>query len=219
MFYNPYPWMNFYGFDAMRPANSYVRVFHASPDAPAVDVYANGSLIAANLRYRGFTEYLTIPPGQYTVQAFAAGTTSNPVINTNVEIPAQSIFTAAAVGRLANIGLQLIPDPLIQRVPGRAYVRFGHLAPGAPNVDVVLQNGTRWFSDVTYTEITGYIAVNPETYTFYLRPAGSSENVLYVPNIRLLPDKIYTIYAVGLVGGNPPLQVLIPLDGSTYIRP
>ena len=201
------------------PDNSYVRVLHASPDAPPVDVYANGNIIARNLAYRGFTEYLTVPPGNYNIRVFPAGSTTNPVIDTNVNVPPRSIFTVAAVGRLAEIGLFPVQDPVMPIPPGRVMLRFVHLSPNAPNVDVVLPNGTPLFSNVGYRQITNYIPVNPGTYTIYVRVAGTNQNVLYVPNIRLSSNRFYTVYAVGLAGGNPPLQVLIPLDGNSYIRP
>jgi hypothetical protein len=48
---------------AQVPANtSWVRVVHASADAPAVDVLANGSLVFQGLKFKSFTEYTPIPP-------------------------------------------------------------------------------------------------------------------------------------------------------------
>ena len=49
---------------------SYVRVFHASPNAPAVDIYVNGSLVFENLSYKEFTEYVPLPMGEYNVQVY-----------------------------------------------------------------------------------------------------------------------------------------------------
>lgn len=216
MFYYPYFPQNDY-FISLRQSNSYIRLLHASPDAPAVDIYANGSLLARNLAYRGFTEYMTIPAGRYNIRVFPTGTMINPVMETIVEIPPQSIITIAVVGGLPEISLQLIPDPALTVPEGMLMLRFAHLAPGAPNVDVTLPNGTRVFSNVAYRQVSDYIPVNPGTYTFQLRPAGSGAVVLNVPNIRLLPGRLYTIYAVGFAGGTPGLQMLIPLDGGSYI--
>jgi len=66
---------------------SYVRLLHASPNAPAVDVYAGGKLIAGNLAYIQFTPYMKLQKGKYNIKVFAAGTTENPVINTVIELP------------------------------------------------------------------------------------------------------------------------------------
>jgi len=196
---------------------SYVRLLHASPNAPAVDIYANGSPIARNLSYRNFTEYLAIPGGNYNIVIFPAGQTVNPVLNTNINIPGGSIFTVAAIGLLPNITLLPVNEPRISIPTGKLMLRFVHLSPNAPNVDLEMQTGEIAFSNVAYQGITQYIPLDSGTYTFNLKVTNTNQNVLYVPNIRLETGRFYTIYAIGLVAGAPPLQVLIPLDGNTYI--
>lgn len=202
----------------MRAEKSYIRILHASPDAPAVDIYANDMLIAQNLSYKSFTEYLSVVPGNYNIRVFPSGNTTTPVINTNLNIPANSIFTVAASGMLSNIGLFPISEPITAIPPGKLFIRFVHLSPDAPDVDIVLPDGSVLFSNVGYKGVTNYIPVNPGTYTINVNPAGTDKTVLYVPNITLTSGKFYTIYAVGLVQGPPPLQVLIPLDGNSYIK-
>lgn len=197
---------------------TFIRVLHASPDAPAVDVYVNNNLVAKGLRYREFTKYLSLLPGLYNLKVYPSGNTSNTIVDMNVNIPARSIFTAAAIGLMPNISLQLINEPHIQRIPGKTYVRFAHLSPTAPNVDITLPNGVKLFSDVEYKEVTEYIPVNPGMYSIQARAAGTENIVLRVPRIKLLPNRFYSIYAVGLPGGTPPLQVLIPLDGNSYLK-
>ncbi|MCY6370876.1 DUF4397 domain-containing protein [Clostridium ganghwense] len=197
---------------------SYIRIFHASPDAPPVDVYANGKLIARNLPYKNFTEYLQVPAGNYNIKVFPTGKTINPVIDTNVTLDPETIYTVAAADTLANLKLIPYVDPIIPKVKNKAYVRFGHLSPNTPNVDITLPDGKILFGDVGFEDLTNYIAVDPGVYTLQARPAGTSEVALTIPNIRFKEDRFYTVYAVGLLGETPPLQVLIPLDGNTYIE-
>jgi hypothetical protein len=106
---------------------------------------------------------------------------------------------------------------VFNRKPGRAYVRFVHLSPNAPNVDVST-GGNKVFSNVGYKKATDYVEVKPGVYNFNVTVSENGQNVLTVPNTRLLPNRIYSIYAVGLAGSSPPLQVLIPLDGNTYLE-
>ncbi|MDO7788152.1 DUF4397 domain-containing protein [Desulforamulus aquiferis] len=198
--------------------SSYIRVLHASPDAPAVDVYANNTALARNLSYRNFTEYLQVPAGTYNLRVFPAGTMTNPVIDTTIEIPDRSIFTVAAKGRLADIGLLLVPDTPGTVPQGMINIRFVHLSPNAPNVDITLPDGTILFSNVPYQGITEYSTISPGTYTLQAREAGTNNIILNVPNQTFAPNRFYTAYAVGLVGETPPLQLLTPLDGNSYIR-
>lgn len=200
------------------PDTSYVRILHASPDAPPVDIYINNMKTVSNLAYKDFTEYLQLAPGRYNVKVFPTGQRNNPVINTNVDIPPRAILTVAAVDKLENIGLLPIEDTPLPTGQGRAYIRFGHLSPSAPKVDIRLPNGKVIFENVEFKEVTDYISAYPGNYGLEVYVAGTDQRVLQVPNVMLKPNRIYTVYAVGLVGEEPPLEVLIPLDGNTYIN-
>ncbi|MDF2686074.1 MAG: hypothetical protein K0S55_1255, partial [Clostridia bacterium] len=96
----------------------------------------------------------------------------------------------------------------------KSYVRFVHLSPNAPAVDVTLANGTKLFENVKYKNYTNYIIVDSGNYTLLVKPSGSNQTVLTIPNIYLSPRMIYSIYAVGLVGNNPPLEAVMSLDGN-----
>lgn len=198
--------------------NSYVRVFHASPNTPAVDVYVNDRLTVTKLPYRGFSNYALLPGGRYNIKVYPAGRKDIAVVNTDINVPPRSIITVAAIGTLPEISLLPVLEPMFTRVPGKTYVRFAHLSPNAPNVDVSLPNGQKIFSNVAYRKITDYIPINSGTYTFNVNISENGQRVLHVPNIRLLPNRIYTVYVVGLAGKNPPLQAIIPLDGNTYLK-
>lgn len=209
MFFSPY---------YRAPEKSFVRVFHASPDAPAVDVYLNDQVIARNLSYRQFTPYVTVAPGVYNVRVFAAGTTTNPVINTNYNFRPNVIETIAATGRLNDIELIPYQEQKLPQIPGKSYIRFIHLSPNTPAVDITLPNGNVLFRDITFEEASEYIPVNAGTYTLQARPTGTTEVVLNVPNVNIKAGRYYTVYAIGLLNETPALQVVIPLDGNSYIE-
>ncbi len=196
----------------------YVRVIHTVPDAPNVDVYANDELIVSNLSYSHYTDYLSIPEGTYTISLYVAGTKDSPVLANMLTVNRNSILTVAAVGTLSDIGLLAIADANVSRTPGKAMIRFLHLSPNAPAVDITLPNGTVIFSNISFRHITSYIDVAPMNYTLQVRVAGTSNVVLTVPNINLIADKFYTIYAIGLVGGKPGLEALLIMDGENNMR-
>jgi len=193
-----------------KPMNSYIRVLHAAPNAPAVDIYANGNILIRDLAYNELSEYLPVPPeNNYNIMVFPSGEMTNPVINTELYIPANTIFNIAAVGELPDISLYPIPEPTTVPNSGRACVRFVHLSPNAPAVDIKLTDGMEVFNNVEYLEITDYICVPSGTYNFDVVPTGTDNVVLSVPNIQLSSNNVYTIYAVGLVGESPALEVLL----------
>ena len=50
-----------------------LKVLHGVTDAPAVDIYANGSLLVENLSYGNYAGYLQVPAADYTIDVTAHG--------------------------------------------------------------------------------------------------------------------------------------------------
>ena len=50
-----------------------LKVFHGATDAPAVDIYANGSILVENLSYSEYAGYVQVPVGDYTIDVTASG--------------------------------------------------------------------------------------------------------------------------------------------------
>lgn len=187
---------------------------HAVPDAPNVDVYANNQMIVDNLAFGDYTDYLSVPEGTYEISLYVAGTKNSPVLSDTLTVNNNSISTVAAVGNLSDIEFLAITDANEDKMPGKSMIRFLHLSPNAPAVDITLPDGTVIFSDTSFLQITPYIDVMPMDYTLQVRVAGTEDIVLIVPNVSLDADKYYTVYAIGLVGENPELQALLIQDGK-----
>ena len=193
--------------------SSLVRVFHAAPQAPGVDVYVNGQMVFTNLVFGEFTKYVYLDEGEYRVDVYPTGKKDNPVISQMVDLPSQQIFTIAATGDLDDLGLLIIPDK-VSKYPSKDYsaVRVIHLSPDAPAVDILVNNNTL-FEDISFREGTDYVDVNPGTYNVSI-VLNEDKSVVLSLQVMLNPDKIYTIYAVG----NPPnLQAIQVVDGNTYV--
>lgn len=192
----------------------YVRFVHTVPDAPNVDIYVDDDLMVNNLAYGEDTDYLPIPEGTYRIALYVAGTRNNPVLVNMFTVNQNSVSTVAIVGNLSEIGFLAISDANEPIESGRSMIRFFHLSPNAPAVDITLPNGTVIFDDVSFKQITPYIDVNPLNYTLQVRVAGTSDVVLTVPNVNLAGDNFYTVYAIGLAGEEPELEALLVMDGE-----
>jgi hypothetical protein len=194
-------------------AMSYVRAIHTVPDAPNVDIYVDDRLTVRNLGYGNYTDYMPIPEGMYRISLYVAGTKNSPVLANMLNVDRNSEITLAAIGTLDTISFLAISDANRQMETNKAMIRFLHLSPNAPAVDITLPDGTVIFSNVSFKQITNYIAVPPMDYTLQVRVAGTNNVVLTVPNLNLAADEYYTVYAIGLVGEAPELNALLVLDG------
>lgn len=119
-----------------------LRVAHAVPDGPAVDVLVDGSVAVADLAYGNLTGYLELPAGEYDVSINVAGTPTS-VFSTSIELAAVD-YTAAAIGNIepegeeAGFTVFVFTDKLGVLDAGNGRVRVYHASPDAPAVDVAV---------------------------------------------------------------------------------
>ena len=84
--------------------NACVNVIHASPDAPAVDVYVDGTLALENLAFGAASGWVALPAGEHQVQVTATGTPADQaVIDATLTLEEDAAYEVAAVGLVAEI--------------------------------------------------------------------------------------------------------------------
>jgi LPXTG-motif cell wall-anchored protein len=191
-----------------------VRVVHASPDAPAVDVWVNGAVAFSNAPFKGITDYAKLEPGSYQVQVTPTGATEPIVIDAMLDLATKTDYTVVAVGQLANIEPLVLVDNNSAPAAGKAHVRFVHASPDAPAVDIAVMGGPVLFSNVPFKGTGDYLPVDAGTYDLEARLAGTETVALSVPGVMLEEGKVYTIFAMGLAGGEPALTAVPSVDAS-----
>lgn len=78
-----------------------IRVFHASPDAPAVDIAVKGgAVVVPNLAFPSASGYLSLDAGTYDLEVRAAGTTTVAFPINGLKLEAGKTYTAIAAGLL-----------------------------------------------------------------------------------------------------------------------
>jgi hypothetical protein len=192
-------------------AGPQVRVVHASPDAPAVDVWVDGAVAFKDAAFKGITPYAPLATGAHKVQVVPTGKTEPAVISATLTL-ADKDYTVVALGPLANIEPLVLEDNNAAPAAGKAHVRFVHASPDAPAVDIAVKGGPVIFSNIAFKGVGAYTPVAAGTYDLEVRPAGKTDVVLAVPGVKLEDGGVYTIFAMGLAGGNPALTAVASLD-------
>jgi hypothetical protein len=197
-----------------------VRVVHASPDAPAVDVWVNDSIIAfSNAPFKGITNYAELDPATYNVKVVPTGATEPVVIEADLTLEGGTDYTVVAVGKLADIEPIVLVDDNTQPAAGMAHVRFVHASPDAPNVDIAVKDGPVLFENVPFKQAFPYVPVDAGTYDLEVRIHDTGAVVLEVPGLTLADSTVYTVFAMGLAGGEPALQAVPSVDASPALLP
>ena len=199
-----------------------VRVLHASPDAPAVDVQLDDAPVEAltNVPFGAISDYLAIPAGDHNIKVFATGTTTDPVIDADVTVAAGTSYTIAATDALASITAQVIEDDPSPSC-STAQVRVIHFSADAPAVDVATTGAApedAVVKDLAYPDATGYLDLPADTYDLEVRLAGETTVALPLPGVAVEDCNSYSVFAIGsaaspAVGGNA-LQVVVAVDGT-----
>ncbi len=188
---------------------SNVLVVHASPNAPGVDLLVdNVKVNSAALSFPDNTGYLSVNAGARNLKVNAAGTTTT-VINATPTLTKNMNYSVFAIDSLSKISPLVTVDDLTAPASGKAHIRFIHLSPNAPAVDVSVVGqaaGVGIFTNRSFNKtITptqqAFTSVDAATYNLEVRVAGSTTVALAVGNVTLAAGKIYTVFAKGFLGG------------------
>ncbi len=201
-----------------------IRVVHASPDAPAVDVLVDGQRAIDRLPFTEYTDYVMLPAGQHTFQVRVAGTetivtetTATLGVGQDVTVIAAGFVTA---GRPNPFRLIVLVDNNALPADGKAHVRVVHAAPSAPSVDVYfggpflsVRNRDAVLNNVPFGAASGYLPVaSLQQYAARVTPAGSKEIAIDSSRLLLGEKLITTFIAVDSMGGGAPFYILSLLD-------
>lgn len=184
--------------------DAFVRVVHASPDAPSVDVYLDGKQTVDGAPFKAVTPFGEVPAGKHRVMVTAAGDKNAVVIDAEVDLKAGTYYTVAAVGYLKNIKPKIFTSTGMNADPGRAEVNVYHLSPNGPRVDVVApdMNNTKVVAGLAYGN-KATVKVSPMAVNLNVVPAGKLEPVVKnLSGISVAGGKSYSVFALGLVGGS-----------------
>jgi hypothetical protein len=176
-----------------------VRVVHASPDAPAVDILVNGSVAIPNVAFEEITPFASLAAGTYNVQVVPAGQSSPVVIGADLSLEGGTDYTVIATNYLSQITPIILTASGGGPQEGNVWVRFFHGSPDAPAVDIAVTGGDVLFPNVVFQQGTNYLEVPAGTYDLEARLAGTMDVALSLPGVALEAGTVYTVYATGLV--------------------
>ncbi|MBB5207598.1 DUF4397 domain-containing protein [Chiayiivirga flava] len=217
-------------------ADARVRVVHAAPfadslDGTSVTVRVNGADTLTNVEFGDFTDYLDLPPGDYTLDVLPTGTTTV-AMTADVTLADNTDYTVFATGNgtLQPLALQAVVDDNTAPAAGNLKLRVVHAAPFADSTD-----GTRvsvrtdigavvgGLADVPFFAASPYLEIPAGNYDLKVATPDGSANLIDATPVDLPAGAILDVVAVG-DGVNQPLGFLAlplgplatetPVDGS-----
>lgn len=199
---------------------SYLRLFHCLPVSSPIDLYIDNKLQKANLIYEDFTDYNLIMPGEHTLHITLYKQQEILTKKTLFILPSK-IYTVVLVPETkqgTGLALYVIED-VIRTIPSNHFlIRFGHFNHALSLLDITLTHETSTFKKVSCYEMTNYQAINPSSYTLQIKDSSTQKVLLTAPKLLLKPSRFYSIYILGNRSKEFPTQMVLSIDGNSYIR-
>jgi hypothetical protein len=195
-----------------------VRLLHAVPDAPAVDIYVGGERVVQNLAFGSISNYLSIYAGEYEVEIRPAGG-STAVFEGSINLAGGRSYTAVALGLLNGtpaLNVALFDDTLTLSNAARGRLRIIQLSPDASALNVVVESeqgvrSLRLSSVATSSLSFGESSVQElDAGTYQLRILNGEEQLLTSRPI-LAAGQGNTIFVLGKVSADAPAAQSIRL--------
>ena len=191
--------------------NACINVVHASPDAPAVDVYLDGQLALGDLAFGAFSGWVAVPAGDHQVQVTPAGASiDDAVIDADVTLAEGAAYHVAATGLVADIAPQIYQVDLSMLADDSARVRVIHASPDAPAVDIAVAGGDVLIENLAFPDASDFLTVPAGSYDLEVRPTGTTDVALDLPGAALEAGMVYDVFAIGQLADGSLNVLVIP---------
>jgi len=179
-----------------------VRVIHASPDSPAVDVYLDGEKAVSALAFTQAKGYLTVPAGRHGVQVFGQGMTpaTGAALLTMpaVTIPANAQLSLVVEGLFGSMRLHIIDDATPAPAAGKAKLRFVHAGSEVPAVDVSVKGGPVLYTNTQFGLAYPYQDIDATRHDLQVFLTSGAGNAAVLTSLTAEAGKNYSVYLMSL---------------------
>lgn len=190
------------------PDISALTIINASPNSNGLDFYIeNQKVNPTAFPYPLRMPYQRVYSGTRAANVTAANSSAT-LFSGNLVLDPGEYYSLFIIGKVDALNFLLVKDELSFPVSGKTKIRFGNLSPDAPSTNLEIVGDTTKFQNNGYKTFTIFKNINPGKFTLNLRDAATNSVIATMANVELLPDKIYTIWAKGLINTTVDAQKL-----------
>jgi len=197
--------------------NALVRVVDATPDTPAVDVFADDRKVFDNLDYKKVTPYKEVDGQRYSFEVKKAGaTTDSPALAKNSEgVSDGDYYTVFVLPGDGNnlVDLRVVNDDQQRPDAEKARVRVVNATRDKSEVDVFAPNkDSAVIGGVDFQSVTRYSSIDPVSGDLEVRKSGENVPLAKIANSNIEAGKSYTVVLVGASKGKPRVDAFLIED-------
>lgn len=195
-----------------------VRVVHAIPNGPAMDLYAGDLVLFDAINFKTVSSYRAVDGKRYAFALRPAGMTNAKPLSQNTEgLSDGQFYTVFALpGEDRSSHLRVVSDNLARPADGKARLRVVHGGHGLGALDIHAPGLAEPIVDnVAFQGVTDYADVAPISGQIEVRADGTATPVVMLPNAHIEPGRFYTMMIIGSSEGTPGLEAFIIEDRLT----
>ncbi|MCY8024439.1 DUF4397 domain-containing protein [Bacillus sonorensis] len=184
-----------------------LRVLHAAPDIGNIDVLVNGLPLFRNAAYRELSAFAPVASGLSRIDILKANGNHSPLLTVQYHLMPAGHYTAGMTGTLSK-PLPIVMSDRMPVPPGERSMRFVHLSPDAPALDLAIKKGPVLFANIPFANASHYISCPFEKNELEIRAAGTETVLLNIPKVDFQYGQSVTFYCTGYMNGTPSLEIL-----------
>jgi hypothetical protein len=199
-------------------AVSLVRAIDASYIAPAINVYVEGTLLAANIGQGSITVYGGFAPSRDATVKVTATSSTKTLVSSNATLVANKSQSVLVTDFNADYQVTVLEDQSTPAPTGHSEFRLINEAPSTGAVDVYFLAGTSATVFATAKPVitglavgatSGYVTIPSSTLFMVIAPAGTT--------LSTTLTTIYSSGALALVGGE--VRTVLIVDPVLVTQP
>jgi hypothetical protein len=182
------------------PPQAQVRLYHAVPGGANVDVFNNDTIkVLGNIAYDSVTAYALLNLGRANFKIQQTNTSL--ILGTlPVTLLANEKLSVVATGVPSSTSALILNDTVAVPVAGKAFVRFVHVVPSAPAVNIrisVVNQPQANITNLSFRGNSGYSSYAVGNVGFTVTTADTSAITLTNLSRNLESGKVYTVFIRG----------------------
>jgi hypothetical protein len=201
------------------PPSAFLSIYHASPDAPALDIYTEASRINNNpLEYSATFPYSAFYVGDRKLR-FNPYNAANTLLETEFTLEQDKVYSMFLVNKAAELDAVKVEDIWEEPDSEKAQIRLAHLSPDTGDIEVIFNENELFFGEKNeYLEITDFEALDTGKIRVTLKSKDSGETLLTVNEIEIRENRVFTLVVRGFsdpANGNNNLSIQLV---TNYIK-
>lgn len=180
------------------PPSAFLSIYHASPDAPNLDIYTEATRINNNpLEYSTTFPYSAFYVGNRKLR-FNPQNAANTLLETEFTLVKDKVYTLFLVNKAAEIDALKVEDIWDEPNNDKAQVRLAHLSPDTDDIELIINEESLPFGEENeYLEITDFEELDKGKIKVTVKSKATGEVLLTVNEIEIRGNRVYTLVLRG----------------------